>query len=147
MSSRIRSPPTRSRKLSIAQAVALGALHGPAELLPISSSGHIAVVPWLLGWDYDQLDGELRKAFEVALHAGTAAALLITLRAEVGEAVHGLDRRRLALIALSFAPPAVAGYTLEHQIESHLGTPPTVAAGLLAGALLRDPLQTCGVPA
>lgn len=141
MSSPIEGPlpaprPTPSRKLSILQAVALGALHGPAELLPISSSGHVAVVPWLLRWDYDQLDDELRKAFEVALHAGTAAALLITLRDEVGEAVHGLDRRRLALIALSFAPPAVAGYTLEHEIESHLGTPPTVAGGLLGGALL-----------
>ncbi len=66
--------PSRAR-LSVAQAVALGALHGPAELLPISSSGHIALVPWLLEWDYDQLDNELRKSFEVALHAGTALAL------------------------------------------------------------------------
>lgn len=126
----------RSRRLSLGQAVALGALHGPAELLPISSSGHVALVPWLLGWDYDQLDNELRKSFEVALHAGTAAALLITLRGEVSDAVHGLDARRVALIALSFAPPAVAGYTLERQIEARLGTPPTIAGGLLGGALL-----------
>ena len=126
----------RARRLSVAQALALGALHGPAELLPISSSGHIALVPWLLGWDYSELDDELRKSFEVALHAGTAAALLITLRGEVSDAVHGLDARRAALIALSFAPPAVAGYTLERQIEARLGTPPTIAAGLLAGALL-----------
>ncbi len=132
------SSPTsgRSRKLSVGQAVALGALHGPAELLPISSSGHVALVPWLLGWEYDQLDDELRKSFEVALHAGTAAALLITLHEEVGDAVHGLDARRLALVALSFAPPALVGYTLERQIESHLGTPPTIAAGLLGGALV-----------
>ncbi len=95
----------------------------------------MAVVPWLLGWDYHELDEELRKSFEVALHAGTAAALLITLRDEVGEAVHGLDRRRGALIALSFAPPALAGYTLERPIERHLGTPGTVAAGLLVGAV------------
>ncbi len=58
----------------------LGALHGPAELLPISSSGHVAVVPWLAGWNYSRLDDELRKSFEVALHTGTAAALLISLR-------------------------------------------------------------------
>jgi undecaprenyl-diphosphatase len=113
----------------------LGALHGPAELLPISSSGHVALVPWLLGWDYDELDPELRKSFEVALHAGTAAALLITLRAEVHEAVHGLSGRLLALIALSFAPPAIVGYTLERPIERRLGTPPTIAVGLLAGSL------------
>jgi len=122
------------RRLSVPQALALGALHGPAELLPISSSGHIALVPWLLGWDYAGLEGELRKSFEVALHAGTAAALMITLRGEVGEAVRGLNGRRAALIALSFGPPAIAGYGLERPIERHLGTPPTVAAGLLAGS-------------
>ena len=69
--------------LPIAQAVALGLLHGPAELLPISSSGHVTLVPWLLGWRYPRLDPELRKSFEVALHAGTAAALLVGLRGEV----------------------------------------------------------------
>jgi undecaprenyl-diphosphatase len=91
-------------------------------------------VPWLLGWRYGELDPELRKAFEIALHAGTAAALLITLRDEVDEAMHGLDARRLVLIALSFAPPAIVGFTLERPIEQHLGTPATVAAGLLAGS-------------
>lgn len=134
MSRRSSSGLSRER-LSILQAVALGALHGPAELLPISSSGHVALIPWLLRWDYPDLDDELRKSFEVALHAGTAAALLLTLRGEVGEAMLGLDLRRLTLVALSFAPPAIAGYTLERPIESHLGTPPTIAAGLVAGAV------------
>jgi undecaprenyl-diphosphatase len=115
--------------------MALGALHGPAELLPISSSAHISAIPWLLGWRYEDLDVELRKSFEVALHAGTAGALLIALRDEVGEAVRALDARRLALISLTFAPPAVAGYALERPVERHLGTPATVAAGLLAGAV------------
>ena len=74
-------------RLRTSEAVALGALHGPAELLPISSSAHTELVPWLLGWEYAELDPELRKAFEVAVHAGTAAALLIVLREEVGEAL------------------------------------------------------------
>lgn len=117
------------------QAVALGVLHGPAELLPISSSGHIAVIPWLARWNYSRLDDELRKSFEVALHTGTAAALLISLRAEVNEAARGLTLRRALLIACSFAPPAVIGYRFERPIERHFGTPPTVAAGLVAGAL------------
>ena len=123
------------QKLRVGQAIALGALHGPAELLPISSSGHVALIPWLLHWDYDQLDDELRKSFEVVVHAGTAAALLITLRDEVDEAVRGLNPRRLALIALSFAPPAVVGYTLERPIEGRFGTPPTIAAALVIGAI------------
>src|SRR5205807_5179222 len=105
-----------SPRLSIARALLLGALHGPAELLPISSSGHVALVPWLLGWSYGGLDAELRKSFEVALHAGTAAGLLITLRTEVGEAVRGVNPRLIALIGLSFAPPALVGYALERPI-------------------------------
>jgi undecaprenyl-diphosphatase len=125
----------RPGRLGIAQAVTLGALHGPAELLPISSSGHVTVIPWLLGWDYDRLDSELRKAFEVALHAGTAAALLISLRGEVDDAVRGMDRRIATLIALSFVPPAIVGYALERPIERRLGTPPTIAAGLICGSL------------
>jgi undecaprenyl-diphosphatase len=116
--------------------VVLGVLHGPAELLPISSSGHVAVVPWLLGWEYDRLDPELRKSFEVALHAGTAAALLITLRAEVGDAVRVMSPRLIRLIVLSFAPPAIVGYKLERVIERGFGTPPTVVAGLLSGSLV-----------
>jgi undecaprenyl-diphosphatase len=127
--------PAAGERLSIWQALSLGALHGPAELLPISSSGHIALVPWLFEWDYVGLDDELRKSFEVALHAGTAAALLITLRGEVNEAVKVLNARRLALIALSFAPPAVVGYTLERPIERRLGTPSTIATGLIVGAV------------
>jgi undecaprenyl-diphosphatase len=114
--------------LSPRRAVLLGLLHGPTELLPVSSSGHIA----LLAGDGDP---ELRKAFEVAVHAGTAAALLIALRSEVGEAVTGFDARRAILLVGSFIPPAVAGLVLERPIERRLGTPGTIAAGLAAGAL------------
>jgi len=121
-------------ELPIAHAVALGALHGPAELLPISSSGHVTVVPWLLDWPYGGLDAELRKAFEVALHAGTAAGLVLALRGEVEEAARGLDRRRVELVVLSFLPPAVVALALERPIERRLGTPATIAAGLLAGS-------------
>jgi len=126
---------TRATRLAIRQAIGLGALHGPAELLPISSSGHVALIPWLLGWRYEELDDDVRKSFEVALHAGTAAALLITLHTEVWEALRRCDPRRSALVALSSVPPAIVGYTLEGPIERHLGTPPTIAAGLLAGSL------------
>jgi undecaprenyl-diphosphatase len=126
--------PASEPGLPLRHAFALGALHGPAELLPISSSGHTELVPWLLHWSYAELDGELRKAFEVALHAGTAAALLIGLHDEVGDAVRGLDRRRLVLIVGSFVPPAVAGLTLERAIEERLGTPGSIAAGLAVGA-------------
>lgn len=121
-------------ELSLGQAVALGLLHGPAELLPISSSGHVTLVPWLLGWNYDGLDPEMRKSFEVALHAGTAAGLLITLRDEVRDTLRNGNPRLALLIGLSFIPPAAVGYLLEGPIEKRLGRPDSVAAGLVAGS-------------
>jgi undecaprenyl-diphosphatase len=118
-----------SSELRVAEAVALGLLHGPAELLPVSSSGHVTLVPWLLRWEYPELDAELRKSFEVALHAGTAAALLIALRGEIVEAA------RPRLVALSFLPPAAVAFVLERPIERRLGRPGSIAAGLLAGSV------------
>jgi undecaprenyl-diphosphatase len=116
------------------QAAILGLVQGPTELLPVSSSGHLAILPWFLGWDYPKLDPEVRKSFEVALHAGTAAALLIGLRREIRAEARTFDSRRASVVALSFLPPAVAGYTLERPIERRLGTPKAVAVGLIAGA-------------
>ncbi|MGO9448644.1 MAG: undecaprenyl-diphosphate phosphatase, partial [Solirubrobacteraceae bacterium] len=115
--------------------MALGVLQGPTELLPVSSSGHTTLIPWLAGWSYAELDPELRKAFEVALHAGAGAALAIDMRTELIEATRTLDRRRAAMIALSLLPAAIAGYVLEEPIERRLGGPCSIAAGLIAGAV------------
>jgi undecaprenyl-diphosphatase len=116
------------------RAVALGIVQGPAELLPVSSSAHIVLVPWLAGWDWDAIDPELRKSFEVALHAGAAAALLIGQRRVIAEELRDFDGRRALLLGLSFLPAAVVGYTLERPIEQRLGGPRATAFGLLAGA-------------
>jgi Bacitracin resistance protein BacA len=64
-------------RLGVAQAALLGALHGPAELLPVSSSAHVALVPQLAGWPYAELPGDVRKAFEVILHGGTLVGLVV----------------------------------------------------------------------
>jgi undecaprenyl-diphosphatase len=101
-------------RLRPSRAIALGLLHGPAELLPVSSSAHAAL---LLG----DVEPERRKEIEVALHAGTLLAL-------------GPPSPR-AWLLVSTAPPALAGLVLERAIERRLGTPRTVAAGLLAGAV------------
>jgi undecaprenyl-diphosphatase len=116
------------------RAVALGLIQGPAELLPVSSSAHLVLVPWLAGWDWESLDPELRKSFEVALHAGAAAALLIGQRRVIAEELRSFDARRAAVVLLSFAPAALVGYTLERPIERRLGGPRATAFGLLAGA-------------
>jgi undecaprenyl-diphosphatase len=122
-------------RAGLGRALALGLMHGPAELLPISSSGHIELVPWLLGWEGVSPDPEVRKAFEVALHAGTAAALVVILRDEVIEAAREVDANSAAVVALSLLPPVIIGFALERPIERYLGKPGTIAIGLIAGAL------------
>jgi undecaprenyl-diphosphatase len=116
------------------RALALGIVQGPAELLPVSSSAHIILVPWLAGWDWEEIDPEVRKSFEVALHAGAAVALLIGQRQTIAEELREFDARRALVLALSFLPAALVGYTLERPIEQRLGGPRATALGLLAGA-------------
>ena len=96
--------------------VALGLLQGPAELLPVSSSGHVAALPWLLGWEHAQLEGARRKAVEVALHAGGALALLIGLRREV-------MALRTDVAVLSLLPAVAIAFAAERSIERRLGDP------------------------
>jgi len=62
-------PRPLEQTLPLRHVLALGLMHGPAELLPISSSGHTTLVPWLLGWPYPELDPALRKSFEVPKQA------------------------------------------------------------------------------
>ena len=125
----------RSGSLSPRHAAWLGLLHGPAELLPISSSGHVALIPWLAGWPEARADPSLRKSLEVALHAGTAAALLWSLRGEVRAAAGELDARRVALLTCSLLPPAIVGTRYGTTIERRFGTPGTIAFGLLIGSV------------
>jgi undecaprenyl-diphosphatase len=120
----MRSP---NSELTVGQALALGLLQGPAELLPISSSAHTTALAWLRGWRYSELDPELRKSFEVALHLGTALALI----AVCDEA---FEAASTSVIAVACAPPAIAGYALERAIERRLGTPPTIVVALFAGS-------------
>lgn len=119
-------------------------MQGPAELLPVSSSGHLALVPRLLGWPVADLDPATRKTLEVALHAGSAGALgLLAWRqrsgAAAGEAAGASGARAAAreagLLALTFAPPAIAGLLLERQIEQRLGGIRTVAVAQIGAGV------------
>jgi undecaprenyl-diphosphatase len=109
--------------LPLRHALALGALHGPAELLPVSSSAHLALIPQLLGWPSAALPADLRKSLEVTLHAGSLLALLAV-------------ERPLAPVpaVLATLPAAVVGLLLEGPIERRLGGPRATAAGLLIGS-------------
>jgi len=124
-----------SARLSATHALALGLVQGPTELLPVSSSAHTTLIPFLLGWPYAELDGATRKSFELALHAGAGLALALDMRSELIEAAARLDRKRLEVVTLSLAPAAVAGLLLRGAIERRLGGPRSIATGLVGGAV------------
>jgi undecaprenyl-diphosphatase len=139
-----------AQQLPLRHALALGLLQGPTELLPVSSSAHTTLVPWLAGWTYDGLDPQLRKSFEVALHAGAAVALLLGARwdgrenraGDGGMVSRGVGTR-LGGMAAAVIPPALAGYALGGQIGRRLGTPATITAGLLAGSVAMTAGELC----
>jgi undecaprenyl-diphosphatase len=126
--------PAAEASIAAKRAIALGLVQGPAELLPVSSSAHIVLVPWLAGWDWEAIDPEVRKSFEVALHAGAAAALIVGQRKLIVEELRAFDARGAVVLALSFLPAAIVGYRYERLIERRLGGPRATAYGLLAGA-------------
>ena len=122
-------------RLQLRHALALGLLHGPTELLPVSSSAHTALVPLLARWPYAELDPRFRKAFEVALHAGAGAALALEARGELFGAVPHANPADALLIAASLAPPALAGLLFEPFIARRLSSRRAIATGLLAGSI------------
>jgi undecaprenyl-diphosphatase len=141
--------PSPDGEPTVGQALALGLLQGPTELLPVSSSAHTTLLPWLAGSSYARLAGPARKSFEVALHVGAAAGLVLAMGEQltmIGDAPRregaprdgwrrsplGL-RRHLELLVVSAAPAALAGTLLRARIERRLQGPGTLAAALLCG--------------
>ena len=124
-------------------AIVLGIVQGLTEFLPISSSGHLLIVPWLFDWnDFD--DASVKKAFDVALHLGTLVAVVVHFRRDVvllvrrGLSKPPLDRDgRLAwLLVLTAVPAAVVGALFESWIDDELGTPAIIAGSLVLFGLL-----------
>lgn len=141
------------------QAILIGVLQGLTEFIPISSSAHLELAPWIAGWQQDGLIGSL--AFDVFLHLGTLTALVAyfwrdwvrlarAFFASIGERRIGADRdRRLAwLLLMATVPAAIIGFVGEDWINEVLhgdSDPVRLAiAGFLvigaAGLLLADRL-------
>ena len=133
------------------QALVMGIVQGLTEFLPISSSGHLILVPYLLGWDDPANPGFIESlAFSVVLHGGTLLALLVYFRedwlrlipaffASLRDRSIGDDRdRRLAwLLVLSTIPAAIIALFLNDFVESNVRQPGLVALMLvLAGVVL-----------
>ena len=136
--------------IPVVHAIVLGITQGLSEFLPISSSGHLILVPWLFGWK--ELTGpanaELNKTFDVALHVGTFLATLVYFRAELGRlaaaglgsvrrrSVRTADERLAWLLLLSAIPGAIVGAVLESVIDEHLGQIWLIAVMLIVFGLL-----------
>jgi undecaprenyl-diphosphatase len=142
--------------MSELEALLLGIVQGLTEFLPISSSGHLILVPWLQDYHFLQDNESFNKTFDVALHAGTLAAVLVYFRADIARLLRALwgslRRRTIAgpeerlawAIVVGTIPAVIAGGLGESFIEDHLGDPWQIAIliiffGLLLGYADRRP--------
>ena len=126
--------------MTVLQAAVLGLVQALTEFLPISSSGHLVLIPWLLGWD----DGGL--PFAVATNTGTFLAILTYFRRELAHLSIGIWRsfveRRLSpegrlawMLLLATVPAAVTALALHTLLEHTLRTPLVIAINTLVFAL------------
>jgi undecaprenyl-diphosphatase len=134
--------------MSNLEALLLGIVQGLTEFLPISSSGHLILVPWLQDYHFLEHDEAFNKTFDVALHAGTLIAVLAYFRDEIiglaralweslrAREVVGADQRLAWAIVTGTVPAVIAGGLGESFIEDHLGEPWQIAILIIAFALL-----------
>src|SRR4051794_8836430 len=148
------------------EALLLGVVQGLTEFLPISSSGHLILVPWLQDYQYLHTHPHFNKTFDVALHLGTLVGVVVYFRREILELIVGAigvvrkrametaAERLAVMIAIACVPAAVVGAALQDTIDEKLGDPWQIAIllavfGLLLGyadrrAQSRD-IETIGV--
>jgi len=127
--------------VSTLHAIILGLTQGASEFAPISSSGHLVLVPWLFGWDV-VTNADLNKTFDVALHLGTLTGALIYFRHDVvrylrawfasirARAIRTVDERLAWALILGTIPGVIAGAALEEVIQEHLSQPWLIAIQL-----------------
>lgn len=123
--------------MTLLEAALLGIVQGLTEFLPISSSGHLVIGRQLLGTGLSE-----SMAFDVALHCGTMAAVMVYFRGDIarllraagGRPVHEGDRGELAMLALATVPIAAAGLLLSGPLAAVFDSPAAAGAGLLVTA-------------
>ena len=119
------------------QALVLGLIQGLTEFLPVSSSAHLSLAPWLFGWQDPGL------AFDVALHFGTLVAVIWYFRAEWGKLISAaismirnrrvqtVEEKRVLFLILATIPGAIGGLLLEKKAETAFRTPALTATALI----------------
>jgi undecaprenyl-diphosphatase len=124
------------------QAIALGVIQGLSEFLPISSSAHLTLAPWLFGWEDPGL------AFDVALHFGTLLAVLWYFRMEwlqLIKAAFGIittgrietpEKRKVVYLIIATIPGAIGGLMLQSRAEAAFRSPEVIAIALIVMGIL-----------
>jgi undecaprenyl-diphosphatase len=130
------------------QAFTLGIVQGLTELLPISSSGHLILVPWLADWHYLETHDSFNKTFDVALHLGTLVAVVVyfwndvlrltiaAFRALAKRRIEDEDERLVWYVLAASVPAAIAGAAGEKVFEDHFGAPWQIAIFLAVFGVL-----------
>ena len=121
------------------QALVLGLVQGATELLPISSSGHLILVPWLADWDYLKQHDDFNQTFDVSLHLGTLVAVVLYFREDLvrlaaawlgtirRRRIETVDERISWYVAAATVPAAIVGAAGENLIAENLGEPWQIA--------------------
>jgi undecaprenyl-diphosphatase len=134
--------------LTNGQALVLGIVQGLTELLPISSSGHLILVPWAADWTFLEQNDRFNQTFDVALHLGTLVAVGAYFWGDIVRLVRAwfgsVGRRRIAssderiawFVLVATIPAGVVGLVGENAIADHLGEPWQILILLALGALL-----------
>lgn len=131
--------------MPIIHAIILGIVQGLTEFLPISSSGHLVMVPQLLGWK--ELDPSIEKTFDVALHSGTLIGAIAYLHKDVRRIIVSIFKwlrtremdkyAHLGLLLLvTCIPGAILGALFEDFISENLGKPAFVATNLIVFGII-----------
>jgi undecaprenyl-diphosphatase len=134
--------------MSILEALLLGVVQGLTEFLPISSSGHLILVPWLQDYTYLQEHESFNKTFDVALHAGTLVAVITYFRNDLWKMAIGVlrtlrtrvietaDERLGWAVVVGTIPAVIVGGLGEDWIDENLGEPWMIAILLIVFGLI-----------
>jgi undecaprenyl-diphosphatase len=138
----------RAGALSNWQALVLGLVQGFTELLPISSSGHLILVPWLGDWRYLKENDAFNQTFDVALHLGTLVSVVVYFAADLARLIRSwigsVRRRRIEtadervawFVVAATIPAGLIGFAGESFIADNLGEPWQIAIFLAVFGLL-----------
>jgi undecaprenyl-diphosphatase len=134
--------------MSIWEAILLGIVQGLTEFLPISSSGHLILVPWLQDYTFLRENPDFNKTFDVALHIGTLIGVVYYFRRELWAMVRGFlrtvatrtiedaDGRLAWVVIVGTIPAVIVGGLGEEWIDDNLGEPWMIALQLIFFGLL-----------